>query len=255
MAGGTPVRREVFVQRARQVRPNDWGWLFVFCAALAAVNSTLVIIGGTIRFGVVDMLVNRWSAIVWVASAAVALGAAIAASWLVPRLLSRRRSDREGISLIVDEAGVYLVRLRPRRYDWAEITGVTLVTRLRFRDRRVLRWRSAHSVEFRFARGKARRWLDDDRDVTQLRTVVEQFAPSVPVTSRLLAPEPRRRRARPSPPPPESPRMVPPPIPVRSVPVRPAPPPPTSITPRKRPALPPRRQMPPARRPRRSGRR
>jgi len=109
----------------------------------------------------------------------------------VAALLGNRDGDREQISLIIDEDGVYLGGRRPRRIAWADVAEVALITE------RVPPVRAGHSpsvhryAAFRLRDAKPRkklvRWRPrkacrNDESLRSIESAVRRLTPDVPVT-------------------------------------------------------------------------
>jgi hypothetical protein len=268
----TQVRQGAHIERGERLTGSDWRAFFALFGTIAALPLVIGIVGGGIKYGFSNIFWGSWRTMVSFLGASVVFLAVNISIILIPH----RRVDREGISLIVDEDGIYLGRSRPLRIDWPDIAEVALLTYHIPPTRPFTRKTMAYYVALRLNGAKAKRnplrWrprqrCQDGVSFSEIEAAVMRYAPSVPVISRTLGSTPSGKQNRPHPAPPEprapgTPRAAAsqrreqprqPREPTSAV--RPIPRPPTSFTPRTHTAVTPRWQVPPARRPRRSGRR
>jgi hypothetical protein len=117
------ARDASYVERGE--RRKGWGWVRLVAGAgllmLAPPAWVFLLNGLTHGFG--EVLAQIWPAYAYSPAA----GLPFAVIVTVIKIREHRNVDREGISLIVDEAGCYLGRARPRRIAWADIAEVKLI--------------------------------------------------------------------------------------------------------------------------------
>jgi hypothetical protein len=113
-----------YVERAERLTARGWlGFLALVGLIVPVPPAFMLLLSGVVHdFG--EFLVNNWLAVVL--SVSVGLFWAGVATGI--KVHKNRNVDREGISLIVDEAGVYLGRSRPRRVSWTDVAEVALIT-------------------------------------------------------------------------------------------------------------------------------
>lgn len=109
----------------------------------------------------------------------------------VAEIRAERTADREGVSLIVDEAGVYLGRARPRRLAWADIVEVNLIVRHAPLVGGDEPGATSYYATFLGSGAKARenpmRWRPrkrcrDYESLVAIQAAIRRYAPSVPVS-------------------------------------------------------------------------
>jgi hypothetical protein len=118
------ARGGVYVERAE--RRRGWGWVRLFggAAALLLVAPAWVILLNGLVHGFGEFLAKSWPIFVYFPIAGLPFAVVVVADGIH----THRNVDREGVSLIVDEAGIYLGLARPRRIAWDDIDEIALVT-------------------------------------------------------------------------------------------------------------------------------